>query len=121
MLIAMLPTAEVDGGAATAEVTPLAIELMRWSAAMFISISGFGFFSALRSGSDIAEQIFQEAHLLGDVLYVGAVIAWVWRTSYWTPSNIFNIVYGVFLFIVRIKRVGELRASASSPQTQKTD
>jgi len=85
------------------------IEFFRWAGTFIVCFSGVLFLRGLYSGDLLVEKLIQESHLLGDVLYVGSVALWVHRTGYYLPGNVFNVVYGLFLFIVRVVRVLELR------------
>mmetsp|Transcript_46128 Transcript_46128/g.112765 ORF Transcript_46128/g.112765 Transcript_46128/m.112765 type:complete len:151 (-) Transcript_46128:1034-1486(-) len=89
-------------------ITPLAEELFGWTGLFVACFNGVLFLRSLWSCHAPTEKIVQEVHLLADVLYVGTISLWVYRTEYYMAGNIMNIVYGVFLFGARVKRVLEL-------------
>jgi hypothetical protein len=91
------------------EVNSLSEEVFRWFGAMSLAFSGFGLLSALRSGSGEVERAFLRAHMVADVLYVGATGCWAVRTGvHGEPAVVGNVVYGAALFLCRIVRLHEL-------------
>jgi hypothetical protein len=91
------------------EVTELAGEVFRWFGAMSLAFSGFGLLSALRSGSVEVERAFLRAHLVADVLYVGATGWWAVRAGVHGEHTVVgNVMYGFALFLCRIVRLHEL-------------
>jgi hypothetical protein len=91
------------------EVSELAAEAFRWFGAVSLAFSGFGLLSALRSGSHEVERAFLRAHLVADVLYVGATGWWAVRSGlHGEPAVVGNVVYGTALFLCRIVRLHEL-------------
>jgi hypothetical protein len=82
--------------------SPLSKALLLWFVTMLVVVT-WAMFRILRSGNEGAFRLMLEAYLIGDFVYLGAIIATVNAIGgVWAGTAIFSVVVTLVLIVARI-------------------